>query len=324
MRKSSTPVPPRIPAARAAAPAFMGHQGGNQNHWESEKRGKNPRVSRVSGRAGPEECYFWMWTEISWLVWVSVGGGAGLIKADDLGWASSCGIGDHDKQQLKQSREPSQGTHGCCCQRSPRTRLWVTTAEFLAHQGVFPISLCMDGLKGLPHTVESVVSSATVVTPLTVSPQVALLEFEPPSSSEQNSGVAFTESNPREPRKTLKHWEILNIPVLLEVLQSPPLHQVGAGEGASSQMHTQALQGCPAVVNDVLPPATEKGIMWFHTPPSHPARCGRSVSWEQGHSCIEFHCHLLPNAFGFCWSICCRSLPGMGCQTRKIIISVGQ
>lgn len=158
-------------------------------------------------------------------------------------------------------------------------------------------------------------------------PQVAVLEFASPSSSEQNSDAAFTKSNPRDPRKTLKHWEILNIPALLEVIQSPPLHQAhphGAGQAASKQVHTQTHRGCPAAVNDVLPPTMEKWIIWVHTPCTHPACCGRSVSWEQGHSCMEFHCHLLPNVFGFCWSICCRSLPGMGCQTRKIIISVGQ
>lgn len=145
MRKSKTPVPPRIPAARAAAPAFMGQQGGNQHNWKPEKQ-ENPRVSRVSGRAGPEKCYFWMWIVISWLVWVSVGGGAGLIKADDLAWASSCGIKDHDKQPLRQSRSHPRGhTAAAAGGAQPgalRTRLWVTSAEFPGHQGVIPIPPC--------------------------------------------------------------------------------------------------------------------------------------------------------------------------------------
>lgn len=274
MRKSNTPVPPRIPAARAAAPAFMGQQGGNQHNWKSEKE-ENPQVFWVSGRAGPEECYFWTWITISWLVWVSVGGGARLIKADDLAQASSCGIKDHDKQLLRQIREPSKGTHGCSCRRSG-ARSPQDTA--LGHECRIP---------GTPGTFSHLslhgwaeVDSKVFPTPWSpwcpqcsdtshCVPQVALLEFASPSSSEQNSDAAFTKSNPRDPRKTLKHWEILNIPALLEVMQSPPLHQAGphgAGQAASNQVHTWTHRGCPAAVNDVLPPATEKWIIWIHTP----------------------------------------------------------
>lgn len=172
MRKSNTPVPPRIPAARAAAPAFMGQQGGNQHNWKSEKE-ENPQVFWVSGRAGPEECYFWTWITISWLVWVSVGGGARLIKADDLAQASSCGIKDHDKQLLRQSREPSKGTHGCSCRRSgarsPQDTALGHECRIPGTPGTFPISLCTDEQRWTqrfsPHRgARGVLSAVTLLT----------------------------------------------------------------------------------------------------------------------------------------------------------------
>lgn len=91
---------------------------------------------------------------------------------------------------------------------------------------------------------------------------MALLEFLSPSSSEQNSDVAFTESNPGDARKTLKHGGIFNIPDLwkgcnqLLCTRQVPMELDKENPTRGTHGHTRIeLQ---LFVNAVLPPATEK------------------------------------------------------------------
>lgn len=229
------PGAPEDPGCQGSCSSLHGAAGAKPAQGNSEKEEK-PRVSRVSGRAGPEKCYFWVWVMISWLVWVSVGGGAGLIKADDLVWASSCGIKDHDKQLQSHPRgHMAAAAAGGAEPGTLRTQLRVTSAEFLGHQGVTPIPPCTHKQRwtqrSSPHP-----GARGVLSHCGDTPQMALLGFAAPSSSEQNSDVAFTESNPRDARKAWKHWEILNIPVLLGGLQPPP------APGRSTWSWTRSIQ----------------------------------------------------------------------------------
>lgn len=91
---------------------------------------------------------------------------------------------------------------------------------------------------------------------------MALLEFPSPSSSEHNSEVAFTESNPRDARKTLKHRGIFNIPDCWKgcnqhlCTRQVPMELDKENPTRGTHGHTRGV--LQLFVKDVLPPATEK------------------------------------------------------------------